>query len=263
MTSADYEEFRQAPPTVPHLVLSPEEVGSKEVFVIGDVHGCYDELVEILETSGVRNNPNAIVILVGDLINKGPKSREVINLVREIGAYSVRGNHDQKMLNRRLKLAADKTYALEKKNEWILELSEDEVAFMSSLPYTISIPSLNAIIVHAGLMPNRPLTQDEPWDLMMMRNVIPEKTDEGVCYKAEKHHKPGEPWADVWPGPEHVFYGHDAKRGLRLSPHATGLDSGCVYGKSMTGVFLTGDKRIVQVKAHHVYSEPADDFDSK
>ena len=42
----------------------------------------------------------------------------------------------------------------------------------------------------------------------------------------------------MWQGPELVIFGHDAKRGLQQEENAIGLDSGCVYGKKLTGIIL-------------------------
>ena len=56
----------------------------------------------------------------------------------------------------------------------------------------------------------------------------------------------------------HVFFGHDAKRMLQLHPHATGLDTGCVYGKLLSAVILPG-REIVQVPAKEMYSKPNTD----
>lgn len=63
---------------------------------MGDVHGCIHELQALLEKCAVDDNTS--VILVGDLVNKGPFSHEVVTFVRKIGAHCVRGNHDDAAL---------------------------------------------------------------------------------------------------------------------------------------------------------------------
>ena len=61
--------------------------------VVGDIHGCYDELMELLEKIGIGDDDH--VISVGDLITKGPKSKEVLELFMTDARFStVIGNHD-------------------------------------------------------------------------------------------------------------------------------------------------------------------------
>jgi hypothetical protein len=126
--------------------------------------------------------------------------------------------------------------------------------WLTQLPYTITLPSLHAIIVHAGLVPHIPLQLQTRLDMVTMRNVImpdgPSEDSSGSCSPHAEHPqqwvgtskaKEGEAWAKVWSDghfltaadgePYHVYFGHDAKRGLQRWPHATGLDTGCCYGK--------------------------------
>lgn len=128
----------------------------------------------------------------------------------------------------------------------------EDLDWLTQLPYTITIPSLHAIIVHAGLVPNTPLELQTRLDMVTMRNLIelsPGASIEApgssaVCAKqwvGTSRAKEGEAWAKVWSdgnfltaedgAPYHVYFGHDAKRGLQRWPHATGLDTGCVYGE--------------------------------
>ena len=62
------------------------------VIVIGDVHGCIDELQDLLRQCDYR--PGDLVVFLGDLVCKGPDSASVVQMAREIGALGVRGNHD-------------------------------------------------------------------------------------------------------------------------------------------------------------------------
>ena len=62
------------------------------VIAIGDVHGCIDELQELLRRCDYR--PGDLIVFLGDLVSKGPDSTAVVQMAREIGAIGVRGNHD-------------------------------------------------------------------------------------------------------------------------------------------------------------------------
>ena len=79
-------------PSVVHRVLDREEVKDR-LIVIGDIHGCLDELQALLARAAYDPATDTVV-LVGDLVNKGPKSYEVVRFVRESGFFVVRGNHD-------------------------------------------------------------------------------------------------------------------------------------------------------------------------
>lgn len=89
-------------PKEKHLVLEGSAVKEK-IFIVGDVHGCLDELKELLVKSEF-NPSDTTLILVGDLVNKGPYSAETVNYVRNTGAYCVRGNHDESALTCALKI---------------------------------------------------------------------------------------------------------------------------------------------------------------
>lgn len=104
------------------------------------------------------------------------------------------------------------------------------------MPYTITIPEMNAIIVHAGLVPDKPLEEQSPEDMTLMRNIAMIRADDTgiVSYVTSEHGKGGSPWATAWRGPQHVYFGHDAKRGLQMEEFATGLDTGACYGKLLS-----------------------------
>src|SRR2546426_11805290 len=108
--------------------------------VVGDIHGCYDELVSLLEKANLAADDR--VVAVGDLIVKGRKNREVLDLFSSDPRFSsVIGNHDLAVLkfwqgnNIQLK-DSQKRAALE------LEFDKERyLAYLSSLPFVIDLGS--------------------------------------------------------------------------------------------------------------------------
>ncbi|XP_063964014.1 uncharacterized protein LOC129254948 [Lytechinus pictus] len=231
-------------PTMPHLTLSEDIIAGKRIFIIGDVHGCYDNLLALLHIADIDKDPNALMIFVGDIVNKGPKTCEVLNFVRSSNSYCVMGNHERSAVRKLRLMKLNIGYEPKASKQWLYDLDESDYEYLKELPYTISIPSLNAIIVHGGLLPGKPLEEHTQDEMLLMRNIIVE----GKELKATKHITHGQLWGELWKGPQHVYFGHHSLEGLQRYPYATGLDTGCVYHGSLTGVFLTGDKKLVSVK---------------
>lgn len=237
-------------PRQPHRTLELEK--GRSLVIVGDVHGCFDELEELLDICEC-DRQDVTTVFVGDLINKGPKSAEVVKRVRDLGAYSVRGNHDEVCLRKWQDYVEGKN-PLPEKFQWMHKLSREEIDWLHNLPFTLTIPSLDILVVHAGLIPgDRPLP-DQPNDAMLhMRDVSHRGNESGQYVWYKKSTEGSVPWAGEWRGPAHIYFGHDAIRKLQLYPMATGLDTGCVYGGKLTAVFPLEGGRIVQVDAHSVH----------
>jgi hypothetical protein len=107
------------------------------------------------------------------------------------------------------------------------------------------------VVVHGGLVPGVPFDKQEKDTVINMRSF-------DVEGKPSKRIEGGVPWASRWPGPLHAVFGHDAVRGLQQWPHATGLDTGCVYGKKLTALVLP-DKRLVSVPARQAWTPIEDE----
>lgn len=206
--------------------------------LIGDVHGCIDELRALLRACAAQ--PSDRVVLVGDLVAKGPDSQAVVQFARESGLLAVRGNHDEHVLRAREAVAQLKPWH----REVVQTLREEDWAYLGALPFWLRLPE-GVVAVHGGLVPGVALEAQRPEDLVSMRSL---REDGRATRRIE-----GVPWASVWQGPEHVVFGHDAIRGLQLYPHATGLDTGCVYGRELTALILP-ERRLVSVPARRAYA---------
>ncbi len=248
---------------------------SHRLLIIGDVHGCIDELNELIDKALPDYNESTDMILfVGDLVAKGPSSLEVCDRVRQLGGHSVLGNHDQHVLKcaeeqgRLNQLKQSKPNStidyqflshlpcpepvMPKLEQYALasKLSLDQLEFLSTLPLTITIPFYNLVIVHAGLRPHVQLNDQDSSDLLRMRDIL---EDGSTSDKSGK----GQPWASKWPGKEFVIFGHDAPRNLQVYDYALGLDTSCCSGGELTG-YLLPDKKIISVKAKQIYHKTKD-----
>lgn len=208
--------------------------------IVGDVQGCRQELEDLIAKVGLDPREDALVF-VGDLVAKGPDSHGVLKLAQKWKARGVRGNHDAHVLKyRRGQADQMKKHHLEVART----LDEDDWKYLEALPLWLRLPGM--IIVHAGLVPGIPLEQQEENALMNIRSV----TNGG---KWSKEYADGEPWPARWNGPERIVFGHDAVRGLQRWPHALGLDTGCCYGKELSGLLLPED-RVVSVPARMAWA---------
>ncbi|MDP2270382.1 MAG: metallophosphoesterase [Archangium sp.] len=214
----------------------------RRTLLIGDVHGCNDELGALLKVAGWT--PEDRLVLVGDLVAKGPDSAGVVQRARELGALAVLGNHDAHLLDVKAGLSKKAHHS-----KVAVTLRADDWRYLDQLPLWLDLPELNALVVHAGLIPTVELERQPKHVLLNMRSLDAEG-------QASMRVDGGVPWATRWPGPRHVVFGHDAMRGLQREAHATGLDSGCVYGRELTGLWLP-EHRLVSVKAHRVW-QPID-----
>lgn len=226
--------------------------------IVGDVHGCSTELRELLEVSGFRPGVDQLV-LVGDLVAKGPDSLGVLELARRMRASVVRGNHENIVLEYadgvgRMVPHSDKQggQALIPKFPEHAALARELPAwaleYMRAMPLWLRLPEHNVLVVHAGLPPGTRPEDVAPNDLMNMRSL-------GKGRAPSSSPQEGSPWASMWRGPELVVFGHDAIRGFQDHELALGLDTGCCYGRALTGVWFPG-RSVVSVKAKRVYSPP-------
>jgi hypothetical protein len=219
--------------------------------IVGDVHGCVDELRSLLRACGHQRG--APLVLVGDLVAKGPDSQGVLQLCREEGARAVLGNHDAHALRAREQAAAGGKRELKAERRQVVDtLTDADWAYLAALPAFLRLPSQGrgeppVAVVHAGAVPGISLEEQDPEQLITLRSI---RADGTPSKKIE-----GTPWAALWRGPERLVFGHDAVRGLQQHPWATGLDTGCVYGGKLTALVLP-ERRLVSVPARRAYVEP-------
>ena len=244
---------------------------------VGDVHGCREELEHLLKKLDF-NHKHDHVVLVGDMIAKGPDSPGVIKLAQKIGASCVRGNWEDKLLlsiaeaeDRHMLLAPDSddenakidflddqsaAHANPKLRHLAKQFSKKQIAYMSQCPVILrvgTVPHLGSLVaVHAGLVPDTPLQDQDPFHVMNMRSI-----DLKTRIPSSKHG--GTPWEKFWNHRQQklkhedrttVVYGHNRKKGLNVHEYSWGLDTGCASGGKLTALVVDGrgQTEIVHVK---------------
>ena len=210
----------------------------QRTIVVGDIHGCYDELMVLL--SDIDFGKGDQVVAVGDLIVKGPKDRQVLDLFISDNRFSsVIGNQDLAVL-RSWRGENPNLTAAQRRTCDELELNRERYcAYLSSLPLMLDL-GLH-VVVHAGVRPGVALEEQLADDLLELRTL-------GTNRASRK----GTPWYDVYTGDKIVLFGHWPSREPRIGPRAIGLDTGCVYGNRLTACIVeTGE--LVSVSAKTAY----------
>lgn len=212
---------------------------SNRTLIIGDVHGCSAELDDLL--SELKPQSDDRVLFIGDLINKGPDSRGVVQRFWDLGASSVLGNHELRLLELN-RTTPKHPYVLQMKGA----LGPDYDRFLKDIgTWPIWIEEPDFIAVHAGLVPGKSLKKSTAAELCLIRTW----DGEGKNLKAAGN----PPWYDFYKGKKPVVFGHwAALHGLFDHPRVMGLDTGCVYGGTLSAVILP-TWEVVSVPARKVY----------
>jgi predicted phosphodiesterase len=211
---------------------------ASRTIVVGDIHGCYDELMLLLDEAGFSDTDR--VVAVGDLITKGPKNKEVLELFMGDPRFSsVIGNHD---LALRRKWYGEEVDLKAAQKEAYKELKADQdrySEYFNGLPFIIDLGS--HLVVHAGLRPNVELHSQTTDDLILLRTLGPDRES-----------NEGTPWYQVYSGEQIVIFGHWPSPEPRRSKKAIGLDTGCVYGHQLSAYVIETDE-FFSVNALKVY----------
>ncbi|GMH48515.1 hypothetical protein TL16_g00307 [Triparma laevis f. inornata] len=222
------------------------------LYVIGFVHGCLSELKQLLKNLDVSTDN---IVLVGDLVNKGPSSAEVVQFCRLNKIKSVAGNHDMSAL-KHLKMFDTLAGSKKEKYKWTQQLSLEDVDYLESLPLSITLDGLSCSIVHAGVVPNSAsIESNSEFDMTTIRLVTRDGLSAVSKQSAEKEKEKAVNWTEVYDGRfGKIIYGHDAKRGLQNKEKTVGLDTGCCYGGRLTA-FEVWSGEICGVYAEKVWCE--------
>lgn len=220
--------------------------------IVGDIHGCIDEFNELLKKVNYDRKTDRLILL-GDLIDRGPDSVAVVQKARKLGVECVMGNHEHKFL-KWWRNSGTKHQVYDHRPHYT-QFSDEDVNYIARMPLYIKID--DTIIVHAGMRAHVSLANQHRDDLLYIRYMdsdsrfISLKKISKLGVEATGAHF----WTEFWKGPESVVYGHNVHSYeepliQEVSPGVMcyGLDTGCCFGGRLTAMILE-TKEIIQVQA--------------
>jgi len=269
------EGFRQI-----HILEGPEEIEAATILreplwnnrkdehgpfdLIGDVHGCFGELVELLEKLGygladkqrgfsLTPPPGRKAVFVGDLVDRGPNSPDVLRLVmtglEEETVLCVPGNHDMKLLRhlRGRKVAVNHGLAetLEQLGAETPAFREQVAAFVHGLVSHFVLDDGKLVVAHAGMkesMQGRGSARVR--DFALYGETTGEIDEFGLPVRLN--------WAAEYRGSAMVVYGHTPIPEPEWLNGTVDIDTGCVFGGKLTALRYP-EKEFVSVEAREKY----------
>jgi protein phosphatase len=286
------EGFRQI-----HILDSPEAVEAATIArtplwnnkksehgpfdVIGDVHGCSDELEELLSLLGyevveqregefpeggpVYAHPaERKAVFVGDLVDRGPRVLDALRIARNMvehgSALVVPGNHDQKLVRTLKGRNVQITHGLDRSlgeldalPDELRQTARDEAArFLDSLVSHYVFDDGDLVVAHAGLKEDmQGRGSGKVRDFALYGETTGETDEFGLPVRWN--------WAAEYRGHAMVVYGHTPVPEPEWLNRTINIDTGCVFGGRLTALRYP-EKELVSVPARRVYSEPVKPF---
>lgn len=232
--------------------------------VIGDVHGCFDELVMLLRKLGYEDNEEAGMIhpegrkpvFLGDLCDRGPKNVEVLRLVMKMvksgNALAVPGNHDVKLVKYLLGKNVQLTHGLDKTVEELEKQDEqfrnDVREFLDGLVSHYVLDDGKLVVSHAGLKQEYiGRGSMKVRDFCLYGEATGEIDEYGLPVRLN--------WASDYRGKATVVYGHIPQLEVQAMNGTYCIDTGCVFGGKLTS-YRYPERELVDVDALAQYYAP-------
>lgn len=229
--------------------------------IIGDVHGCADELQALLDQLGYTDTPRRHadgrkVVFLGDLVDRGPAIPEVLrtamSMVRAGTALCVPGNHEMKLLRKlrgkAVKLTHGIAQTLEQLEREPPEFAGQVAAFIDELVSHYVLDGGRLVVAHAGMKAElQGRGSGKVREFALYGDTTGETDEYGLPIRY--------PWASEYRGRATVVYGHTPVPEAEWLNNTLCIDTGCVYGGKLTALRWP-ERELVQVQAKQVYCEP-------
>jgi protein phosphatase len=240
--------------------------------LIGDLHGCCDELERLLGLLGYEKSAAGVyahsagrkAVFLGDLVDRGPRILDAVKLVRAMveagSALCVPGNHDMKLMRKLRGRDVKVTHGLERSQAEIDALPETErgpfaaglADFLDGLVSHYVLDDGKLVVAHAGLREDmQGRGSGKVRDFCLYGETTGETDEFGLPV--------GHNWAAEYRGRAAVVYGHTPVPEPQWLNHTINIDTGCVFGGKLTALRYP-EMELVSVPAAQVYSQPARPF---
>ena len=233
--------------------------------IIGDVHGCYDELVSLLtklgyeiaeDGWGATHPEGRKAVFLGDFVDRGPKTPAVLRLVMRMvasgSALCVPGNHENKLVRalrgRDVQVTHGLGESLAQLEEEPPEFGQQTLAFLDGLISHFVLDDRRLIVAHAGMREEMQGRASAAVRAFALYGETTGETDEfGLPVRY--------PWATEYRGRAMVVYGHTPVLEPEWVNNTINIDTGCVFGGGLTALRYP-EKELVAVPAAQTYYEP-------
>lgn len=239
--------------------------------IIGDVHGCFDELEELLTLLGYRIEVEGVApdhrfqvtppegrraLFLGDLVDRGPASDEVLRIVMDMVhdgvAVCVPGNHEAKLLRHLRGKQVKRSHGLQATIDQLDQhppAFHDRVArFIDGLVSHFVMDEGRLVVAHAGMREDLAGRASGRVRSFALYGETTGETDEfGLPVRY--------PWARDYRGSASVVYGHTPVDAAEWINNTICIDTGCVFGGELTSLRWP-ERELVSVAAREVYMEP-------
>lgn len=235
--------------------------------IIGDIHGCFDELMQLLTKLGyavegtqITPPPGRKAIFLGDLVDRGPKIPQVLRLVMGMvaaeTAFCIPGNHDVKLMRALQGRNVQQTHGLADSLQQLeaepAEFRQAVSEFIQDLVSHYVLDQGRLVVAHAGMketMAGRASAAVR--DFALYGETTGETDEFGLPVRYN--------WAVEYRGSATVVYGHTPVPEPEWLNRTINIDTGCVFGGALTALRYP-EKELVSVPARRVYAEPARPF---
>lgn len=235
--------------------------------IIGDVHGCLDECVQLLRAlgyhvGGTREAPEVTppegrrAIFVGDLVDRGPDSPGVLRLVMAMtasgAAFCVPGNHDVKLMRklrgRDVKISHGLAETLQQLESEPEDFRKQAADWIYSLVSHLVFDEGKLVVAHAGMKESmQGRASGAVRDFALYGETTGETDEYGLPVRYD--------WASDYRGSAMVVYGHTPVPEAEWVNRTICVDTGCVFGGKLTALRYP-ERELVSVPAARTWYEP-------